>query len=386
MRKRDAILMRGLLTTLLLAFVIAFGVKMFAADYEQTENFGVKKPGDKVGFTATPPGTVISGAVTDPGGFVWTGSLAKWAATIPIDFSGLHSGLFNGEYVPKGDGGEPRTFTWQVDTHATVPKLEITKCPDKMLVEGKFELEAKAAPETEGQKYDWSFEGKGKGEFAPNPSEDGKTEFTAKEITSPDSESFVKVKYAEAEDKKEVKITRCEYFKKIKGGRGPASTQLAPYIYTHLCGVSKQTTIVKAYATTFEYELHDQYRKELYQTIYGGAFPYVKETINELKNNFWMNIQYTKDWEYVQYVFDDFVEINVGWDAIKKEDDVRLFNVAIDIDHTWFASVEKGKHSIPIITNNLTSYYIYVFRDEETGDLYSFLMRTIYILDFDTMM
>jgi len=99
-----------------------------------------------------------------------------------------------------------------------------------------------------------------------------------------------------------------------------------------------------------------------------------------------MNIQYTKDWEYVQYVFDDFVEINVGWDAIKKEDDVRLFNVAIDIDHTWFASVEKGKHSIPIITNNLTSYYIYVFRDEETGDLYSFLMRTIYILDFDTMM
>jgi len=81
--------------------------------------------GDDVGFTATPPGTVISGAVTDPGGFVWTGSLAKWAATIPIDFSGLHSGLLNGEYVPKGDGGEPRTFTWQVDTHATVPKLTI---------------------------------------------------------------------------------------------------------------------------------------------------------------------------------------------------------------------------------------------------------------------
>jgi len=62
-------------------------------------------------------------AINNPGGFVWTGSLAKWAATIPIDFSGLHSGLFNGEYVPKGDGGkriEPRTFTWQVDTNATV--------------------------------------------------------------------------------------------------------------------------------------------------------------------------------------------------------------------------------------------------------------------------
>jgi len=37
--------------------------------------------------------------INNPGGFVWTGSLAKWDATIPIDFSGLHSGFFTKKSV-----------------------------------------------------------------------------------------------------------------------------------------------------------------------------------------------------------------------------------------------------------------------------------------------
>jgi hypothetical protein len=81
-----------------------------------------RRYGDNVGFTANPPGTVISGAITNPGGFVWTGNLGKWDGTIPSEFCGSHSGLFNGKYVTSGSGtGGP--LTWQVDTHATVPRL-----------------------------------------------------------------------------------------------------------------------------------------------------------------------------------------------------------------------------------------------------------------------
>jgi len=41
----------------------------------------------------------IMRTINNPGGFVWTGSLAKWDATIPIDFSGLHSGFFTKKSV-----------------------------------------------------------------------------------------------------------------------------------------------------------------------------------------------------------------------------------------------------------------------------------------------
>lgn len=103
---------------------IPFGLK--GADYNQTENFGVKKPGDKVGFTVTPPGTVLTGNVTNPGGFVWTGGPATWNGTIPGDFSGQHSGTFDGTYQPakgkagKGDSEVKKTYTWHVDTNARV--------------------------------------------------------------------------------------------------------------------------------------------------------------------------------------------------------------------------------------------------------------------------
>jgi plastocyanin len=104
-----------------ISLAMIFGLE--AADYNQTENFGVKKPGDRVGFTVTPPGTVISGNCTNSGGFVWTGGPASWNGTIPDDFSGNHAGAFDGTYQPTGTGGQPKIYTWYVDTNAKVVKV-----------------------------------------------------------------------------------------------------------------------------------------------------------------------------------------------------------------------------------------------------------------------
>jgi hypothetical protein len=68
----------------------------------------------------------------------------------PAISGGTHNGLFDGKYVVEGTApGGP--LTWQVDTHATVPKVEITQSHDKMLVEGKFDLTAKGEPADEGE-------------------------------------------------------------------------------------------------------------------------------------------------------------------------------------------------------------------------------------------
>lgn len=99
----------------------------FCADYTQHEDFGVKKPGDVVSFTVTPPGTVLTGGVDSPGGFIWVGGPASWTGTIPPDFAGVHNGSFSGTYQPPpggGTGGPPHVYTWEADTAAEVVKLE----------------------------------------------------------------------------------------------------------------------------------------------------------------------------------------------------------------------------------------------------------------------
>ncbi len=113
---KKALLMTGMIMSM------ALGLK--GADYNQTENFGVKKPGDRVGFTVTPPGTVLTGNVTNPGGFMWIGGPATWTGTVMPDSPAQHSGAFDGTYKPNGSGsGESRTYTWHVDTNAVVVKV-----------------------------------------------------------------------------------------------------------------------------------------------------------------------------------------------------------------------------------------------------------------------
>ncbi|MDO9542490.1 MAG: hypothetical protein Q7J98_09225 [Kiritimatiellia bacterium] len=118
---------RELHVVLLISAMVGFGLSGpgFCADYTQHEDFGVKKPGDVVSFTATPPGTVLSGGVNSPGGFVWVGGPASWTGTIPDDFAGVHNGSFSGTYQPPGEGpGPAKIYTWEADTKAEVVKLE----------------------------------------------------------------------------------------------------------------------------------------------------------------------------------------------------------------------------------------------------------------------
>ncbi|MEM4247721.1 MAG: hypothetical protein QXH80_00475 [Candidatus Nanoarchaeia archaeon] len=60
---KGAIMAMGVLATTL--------YQAISADYNQSEDFGAKSPGDKVGFTASPPGEVISGKCSSDGGFTW---------------------------------------------------------------------------------------------------------------------------------------------------------------------------------------------------------------------------------------------------------------------------------------------------------------------------
>ncbi|MDO9541309.1 MAG: hypothetical protein Q7J98_03185 [Kiritimatiellia bacterium] len=139
----------------------------FCADYTQHEDFGVKKPGDVVSFTVTPPGTVLTGGVDSPGGFIWVGGPASWTGTIPPDFAGVHNGSFSGTYQPPpgGTGGPPHVYTWEADTKAEVVKLEtITdatipsdRTRRKLGVGEKVTLTLKGADNSVA----WSFEGYG---------------------------------------------------------------------------------------------------------------------------------------------------------------------------------------------------------------------------------
>ncbi|MBU4198863.1 MAG: hypothetical protein KKG09_04470 [Verrucomicrobia bacterium] len=119
-------MMRREIYVVILAFVMAG--QGFGIDYYQHENFGEKQPGDVVSFTVTPPGTVISGSVINPGGFLWFGGPATWTGTIPTNFAGVHNGLFRGTYQPPGGGGPgpSREYTWEADTKAVVCKLTLT--------------------------------------------------------------------------------------------------------------------------------------------------------------------------------------------------------------------------------------------------------------------
>jgi len=92
----------------------------FCADYNQSKDFGVKKAGDTISFTVTPPGKVLTGEQVAPGDYPWSGGPATWSWTIPPNYAGVHNGLFRGTYQPEGPGEGQHVFTWEADTKAVV--------------------------------------------------------------------------------------------------------------------------------------------------------------------------------------------------------------------------------------------------------------------------
>ena len=96
----------------------------FCTDYTQHEDFGVKKAGDIISFTVTPPGKVLTGEQVDPGDYPWSGGPVTWSWTIPPVNAGVHNGFFRGTYQPPGTGpGPSREYTWKADTKVEVSEI-----------------------------------------------------------------------------------------------------------------------------------------------------------------------------------------------------------------------------------------------------------------------
>lgn len=100
------------------------GGTVFGADYDQTEHLGNKIPGDAVSATVNPPGTVLTGGVTDNGGWPWVGGPQSFSATVPQTFVGAHASRFDGTWTREGgaggQGGSTNVLTWRMDTNASV--------------------------------------------------------------------------------------------------------------------------------------------------------------------------------------------------------------------------------------------------------------------------
>lgn len=122
------------------------------ADHYEEADLGKKEPGDAAEASVNPPGTVISGDVTNAGGWPWAGGPKTFNAKVPADFSGNHSSQFNGTWTRGGGGGAgPATpLTWEMDAKASSCKIEsmkITAGPSYALPEGtvisgeSFEIE-----------------------------------------------------------------------------------------------------------------------------------------------------------------------------------------------------------------------------------------------------
>jgi hypothetical protein len=266
---------------------------------------------------------------------------------------------------------------------AKAVQVEITKYDEKMLVEGKFDLTAEGKPADEDT-YSWSFTGAGGGDFVPNPSGDGKTKFKATKITSKDSESFINVKYSVANAKEEVKITRCEYFKR-ESDIPRSATKVYPDsrdYWTYLSGKfssrnpNRKITCIEI---DFEYHLYDQYKEALFDSEHGDSFSYVKEYKIFYANDFRANFKISKDWGYVPDSFVDGIYFPTRYSALFPESIplIRDGKLACLVTLDWAASVQEGKHEKRIIRHSGAFYYENVRKNPRTG-LVSFNIRSGY--------
>lgn len=98
----------------------------YGADYHEPDinnDFGVKVPGQRVSAEVHPPGTVLTGKNTSAGGFTWLGGPQTFTATVVPVTGGVHLGKFSGTYAPRGTGGVPRVFDWDMQSHGVVVQL-----------------------------------------------------------------------------------------------------------------------------------------------------------------------------------------------------------------------------------------------------------------------
>jgi hypothetical protein len=319
----------------------------------------------------------------------------------------------NGTFTPNGDsftvtftepgicsvtasfegGNESEATPSDITGTATAVKVEITEYSEKMLIEGAFDIEAKATPEISGEKYDWAFEGAGGGDFDPNPSDDGKTNFKAKKLTVPHSKSSLKVKYSKDEDEKEAQITRCEYFKHYSQHLGFGTIETTPHLFICESKVISPDNnpydnipedLVAVFYGEFVYDLYDQYRNPLSQSETGESIPYVKE---EFKSGFQSVFNFPKPMQITNYWAEeedccldhDKISCAVQFSWLKDEKVAKDFHTAIYFRLMWKASVQEGMHSKDTVEHLLESKFFDVERDRKTGQLVSFRLKTEYI-------
>ena len=274
------------------------------------------------------------------------------------------------------------------DSMTFIPRnIEITKLDERMLVEGKFDIEAKVAKEIAGEKYNWSIAGSGKGEFEkPNPSDEPKTKFTAKKITDPNKASKLKVIYGEDEDEKDVTITKCVYFKNYKTTLTTGKT-IKPGLSRYISPILNWTSGWRPFLGAFLYELRDQDKKSLKQSKFGGTNPYIKETnIKTLHPYLHFKVNPTKNWKIPSGI--TFFADRVGapglytFASLKKTKKIHSGSLLLSVDHTWQASVEKGKHTSDICTNKLLTIFLQVKkfkRGPRKDELQSCRLYSVYI-------
>ena len=348
----------------------------------------VVKVGDKITVTIESDGWILKGGPIVKGPA--EGSLTSTGGTLTATGQGYV--IVSTYWVhPNGNDGEEEMSATGTTTVVTV---EITKCPDRMLVEGKFIVKAEAKPDISDARYTWFFNGRNK-DFDPNPTGTKTTQFNPKKVTSGAVKSFITVKYSVVEDQKEEKVTRCEYFKKLRDLLGPGVIQRDGGNYytceSNTCSRFDEENIVHyAFYALFQYELYDQYREFLGESEQGGSIPYVKETHTEKPYSVFLNeLNFTDDWTAIDdckmgsgqndQEEGDEVSFPFQFRLLASENLVRNFDVANHVHLDWLASVQEGKHEQETVEHELTSYFLDVVREKRNNKLISFKLKTSYI-------
>ena len=354
---------------------VFFCIVVNAANYTQEEYFGMVLPGDVLSFTVTPPGTVLTGQVINPGGFTWVGGPATWNGTVPPDPAAVHNGLFDGTWSRGGGnghgGGKP--LTWVASTIAEHQRVDITKYTERMLVEGKFYFEAEGTPEISGEKYTWSISGTGDGKYKPKTSTSGETEFNATGTTAPGAPSTIKVEYNESEDCKPVTITKGKFAELGGETLNNDIQQISKFLYRSDILLKKDDK-KDLFDATFEYFILDQEQELISYSQKGGAKLYVREKLNNYFSAFKQPPhEYTKQWSITAINFVDkiaFTDFSIAAIRKKHEKHLRLGQTVLKANLDWIAIVDKiKKHEETLFNHNLFAKVTTITRDPDTGKI-----------------